>query len=284
MKISVAPHSTTTLVAAPPPHHPTVMEDLPAQFRIYLAFMDRNQDLKFNSERHPSTPSLCTPNGVWERLVGKYNSWQRYIHCEVAFPLDQAADVRRRGNPSRRLLKLKSKGKARQVNVLAFASFKHVGVVMVERPFSNKAYGFYTLRVSRHEFEAALRFAKKCVGKPYDDGASARIVCWPPESTGAAWWCASLTHAILQRAGFLCQYRVNTLDVDDIVTIMEDHERSIEGVLLPVEVRAGGMAAHRMFHSQTSRSGRARAIGASAASSCDATLAAADPEFAEDDE
>lgn len=260
------------------------MSELPVQFQIHLAFMDRNQDLKFNSERHPSTPSMCTPNGLWERLVGKYNSWQRYIHCEVAFPMEQAAAVRKRRNPSKRLLKLKSTGKAREVNVVAFAAFKYVGAVMVERPFSNKAYGFITLRVTRHEFETALRFAKKCVKKPYDDGASARIVCWPPESTGAAWWCASLTHAILQSAGFLQRYRVNVLDVDDIVMIMENHEQAIDGVLLPSEVELGKKHAQRMLSSNPSHLGRARMLGASAASSCDPTLAAAEQDYAEDDE
>lgn len=256
--------------------------------RIYLTFMNREQDMKLNSER-PGLPSICTPRGVWERMVAKYNSWQKYIHCEVAFPFDAVRQARRKPGSSKALMILDSRGSKAEENVVAFASFKHTGVKKIERSFSNKAYRYYTLKLTRTEFDKALRFAARCRGMPYDDAASARVVCWPPASDGTKWWCASLTHAILQRAGFLKNYALNTLDVDDIEKLMRRHNRSVESAL-PVDRQSGKAAVSRLFdsnytsHRHGTLANAAYTWGGAAISSCDSRMAELDPEFADDDD
>jgi hypothetical protein len=233
--------------------------------RLILAYNVRDRNEKLNArrlEKERATRSLCSVRSWRMRMIDMYNSRQENTHVEVAFPLDTLPAghldfVRRRarevGKDENLQAGLGNSGKG-QVDtsecVLAFAAFgEGRGVEPVLRPFSNKAYQFLHLRVTRQQYTEALLFATKQIGKPFDsDGASWRLMVWPVAPTHKRWWCASLSHAILKRAGLLLYYQLNTLDVDDVVRYVKQSKCVIEGQL-PRQGRLGAEAfAGRMFY------------------------------------
>ena len=51
---------------------------------------------------------------------------------------------------------------------------------------------------------------------------------WPKNKPSIKkYWCASFTVAALHKIGILKYYRINTLDIDDIIEILEKSNRKI---------------------------------------------------------
>lgn len=205
------------------------MPDGQADAQIMLAYISRERDLEFNAERHAEARAgrtCCSVRSWKDRMVDVYSSRQENTHVEVAFPLSALTPDQRREYG----VKI-PKSVPVEDCVLAFGAFSDRGVVATARPFSNPGYRFIHMTVRRAEFTGALQFALNQNGKPYDAvGASWRLMVWPAAPTRKRWWCASLTHAILKKAGMLTHYPLNTLDVDDIVAITKVSGRRNHGM------------------------------------------------------
>lgn len=223
--------------------------------RITLAFVVHKTEQQRNRARYEAAAQArgcCSLAALRAKAIGCYNNMQRFSHCEVGFPLVNGGD-----------------------RVLAFAAFSDKGVVKMSRTFSNTAYQYLHLSVTSEQMQQAYAFAKRQVGASYDGrSASWRLICCPPRVTNGkrasdnAWWCASLAHAILQRAGFLVHFRVNTLDVDDIVDIVERSPRTTEGATPYVLGRAIDTYEDDMFLSLPGGGGAADAVLDMSTSSC----------------
>lgn len=196
--------------------------------RLTIAYISRERDLEHNHERHEearASRALCTARAWRDRFIEMYSARQQYTHVEIVFPLDSLTP------DERAKYRVKTpKGFPISECVLAFAAFSDRGVTVMARPFTNKGYQFREIQVTRDQVNRALAFALKQVGRPYDSvGASWRLLVWPSAPTRERWWCASLTHAILQRVGVLKNYPLNTLDVDDIVHLVKQSSRAKAG-------------------------------------------------------
>lgn len=225
--------------------------------RITLAFVVHKTEQRRNRARYEAAArarGCCSIAALRAKVIGCYNNMQRYSHCEVGFPLVNGGD-----------------------KVLAFASFSDKGVVKMSRTFSNTSYQYLHLTVTREQMIAAYKFGTSQVGAHYDGrSASWRLICCPPtvsrggrRASDSSWWCASLAHAILQHAGFLVHYRLNTLDVDDIVDTMEHSLRTTEGATPYVLGRALDGYEEDMFLSTTRGiDGAARVIADMTTDSC----------------
>lgn len=222
-------NTATSIQTAPPllqPGGPAVAHRDAGE--ITLAYISRERDEEVNAVRHAEARarrrSCFSIHGLRERAIDKYSEYQRYTHTEIVFRLDALSpDVHARYARH-----------ARSGDVLAIAAYGDKGVEIKPRPFTNDAYQYITLSCSASQFRRALEFAIDQSGKPYDAaGASWRLMLFPSAPTTSAWWCASLTHGILQKAGMLKTYPLNSLDVDNIVTLIEKSSR--KRVSIPVQ-------------------------------------------------
>ena len=197
--------------------------------QLMIAFISRELDMQHNKARHDEARAdraCCTIRSWRDRMIDMYSSHQENTHVEVAFPLSALTDAQRRAHNVKM-----PKGIPVSDCVLAFGAFSDRGVVATARPFSNPGYRFMHMTVRRDEFVSALDFALRQNGKEYDPvGASWRLMVWPAAPTRRRWWCASLTHAILQKAHILRNYPLNTLDVDDIVNLTKNSGRRTRGM------------------------------------------------------
>lgn len=186
----------------------------PRERLITLAYMDRKRDREVNAERHAQARAnrgCCSFSGWRERVIDMYSSRQEFTHTEIVFRIDTLPEAIRR----------KYCRRARETDVLAIAAQGDRGAVAVARPFSNQGYAYFTISCTLAQYNRALHFALKQVGKPYDTaGASYRLLIFPAAPTTERWWCASLCHAILRKVGLLTYYPLNTLDVDNIVKLV----------------------------------------------------------------
>lgn len=173
---------------------------------IALAYVDRLKEREFNKERRKQHAAqdnngscCCCCSPLRESVISLYNSRQNFIHCEIAFPSEATGD-----------------------QCLAYGVFGDRGVEEMKRTFSNPSYRYIHMNVTADQYTKAKVFCSRQKGKPYDAvAASWRLVIWPPRATGRSWWCASFVHACLQQMGMLKHYKLNTLDVDDIVSLIE---------------------------------------------------------------
>ena len=213
---------------------------------LMLAYMSRERDMEHNAARHAASRAgrSCLSAASWrDRLIDAYSAQQTNTHVEVAFPLSAltAAQLKAYDVAAPR-------GATVDECVLAFGAFSDRGVTVSARPFSNAGYRFLYISVQRAEFDAALRFALAQVGRAYDrGGASWRLLVWPAPPTRRRWWCASLAHAILQKAGMLAHYPLNSLDVDDIVAIIGRSGRLYRGMTPRSRNIAADDVAARLF-------------------------------------
>lgn len=246
--------------------------------RLILAYNVRELNERENRNRlmqERAKRAWCSMLSWRQWMIDMYQSTQDNTHVEVAFLLESLPPghldrVRQKARETGKDDTLQAgMGRGRPVDmnncVLAFAAFGDGGVTPVLRPFSNKAYQFLHLRVTRTEYHEALNFATDQIGKPFDPkGASWRLMIRPVYPTHKRWWCASLSHAILKRAGMLVHYPLNTLDVDDVVRLVTTtHEhRHIEGHM-PLHTTLGANAfAGRMFYEEKVHSSSHKAVGA----------------------
>lgn len=199
------------------------------EMNLFVATISRALDKKNNGPRERELRDQAVGGcfDVRRWLLNMYSERQTYIHVEIAFPLssitqEQKAEFNIKFPHATPLSEC----------VLAFASFSDRGVVAQARPFTNPGYKFFHVNVSRMEFQQALAFALRQIGKPYDHtSASWRILVFPPNPSTKTYWCASLTHAILQHANILQHYPLNTLDCDDIIRLIEASPRVTTGIL-----------------------------------------------------
>ena len=215
------------------------MENINGNNTIGLAYVNREKEREFNKdkyEREDSDWSCCSIDSVRDWVIERYNSKQKYIHCELAFAIPNGP------------------------NCLAYGVFEDKGVVEMQRTFSNKSYQWIFLTVTQEQYNSVIRFCKKQVGKPYDySSTSWRLIACPIVADYKQWWCASFVHAALQKAGLLKHYTVNTLDVDDIVDLISKHKKKIVQGSTPFMLKTAigdfgasmfgehSIASHKMF-------------------------------------
>ncbi len=215
------------------------MQDGSPGYRVAIAYADRRQIEKQEKDKvdkkkkaaagkkgkraqKTSDDNSCCCFCAWcmcsclrNSAIRLYNSKQTYVHCEIVFSLA--------GNT---------------VNCLAYAVFEDKGVVKMKRSFSNPAYRWLYFAISESEHARMIDFCEKQLGKAYDGAAASwRLMVWPPKSRGDRWWCASFVHASFRQIGMLRDYAVNTLDVDDIVSIVEFSTRRIGVAMTPYHIR-----------------------------------------------
>ena len=227
--------------------------------KIGLIFFDTYvPDYSSPEEAKPSICQqiLCGAGAMRARLANAYQDTRRYIHCEVYFPKtaftpEELARIR----PPEKMRPGESPTPDSDL-VVAFASFNNVptrdiarakgvtttrqnhGTIGMLRAFTSPKYKSLTLRVSAEQFVAAKNFAMNQLGKPYDHSAASwRILLFPPAPSTSRYWCASLAHAILKKAGFLTWQPLNTLDVTKIVVLVSKSKRVEGSVAHPRQMR-----------------------------------------------
>lgn len=78
-----------------------------------------------------------------------------------------------------------------------------VGVEMAARTGRNPLFSYIQLGCSKGQETKMLRFAHKCVGKPFSGTAMARSVIWPRKTDGTSYFCAELVADVLKTGGLL---------------------------------------------------------------------------------
>lgn len=179
-----------------------------------LAYIDRKKEKEINSKKYEEMMKqikCCSLSKLKFYMTNIYNSFQKYTHCEIIFLSESTI-------------------RKKNINCLAFAAIADQGLVRIERTFSNPAYRYIFFNVSKEEYNNAKKFCESQVGKQYDfKGASWRLLVWPISGNNNCWWCASFVHACLKKIGKLKYYEINTLDVDDIVDLVnQQNERKTE--------------------------------------------------------
>ncbi|KKK90635.1 hypothetical protein LCGC14_2721030 [marine sediment metagenome] len=189
--------------------------------QIALIYVDRQMERDENYKRRQKMmkkTTFCSKLKLY--MIDFYNSFQKYIHCEIIF--------------------LSEQNKNNNINCLAFAAFEDQGVVKTQRTISNPSYCYIFLKVSKKQYDNAKKFCEYQVGKNYDSqSASWRLLVWPiRKSINNTWWCASFVHACLQKIDLLKYYQINTLDVDDIVSLVKEHpERILDIGFTPYQMK-----------------------------------------------
>ncbi len=192
--------------------------------QIALAYVDRQKEREINEKRRRKMmkkTTFCSKSKLY--MIDFYNSFQKYIHCEIIFLSEQ-----------------EQKQNNSNTNCLAFAAFGDQGVVKIQRTFSNPSYRYIFLKVSKKQYDNAKKFCENQIGKKYDSqSASWRLLVWPiRKSINDTWWCASFVHACLQKIDLLKYYQINTLDVDDIVSLVNEHpERILDIGFTPYQMK-----------------------------------------------
>lgn len=182
---------------------------------IAIAYMDRERDQKVNNERYQKRleeKENDKSRTSWNKLVDWLTDWymthQEYVHCELAFPDPTNDSV-----------------------CTAYGVFSNCGVFASERTFGNPSYQWIFLSVTCREAEIVREFCRKQLNKPFNSTGPHRAVIWPQRAIQSRWWCVSFTVSALQTIGIMKYYRGETMDVDDVITIMEQHRRVMTGVL-----------------------------------------------------
>jgi len=177
-------------------------------------------------------------------LVNWYSRRQGNTHVEIAVDISQANEITTRRGVARYTgyISRKKIEAATDDSVLAFSAFGGEGSTVDIRNFSNQAYQTITLQVTQTEFHDALTFAYDHIGEDYDTAAASwRLMIWPPrhDPDNARWWCCSFAHAILQQANILVNYRINTIDVDDLVREVDKERWRHVSALVGTHATAG---------------------------------------------
>jgi hypothetical protein len=185
-------------------------------FRVCIAYVDRKTEEELNKNREKNTDIYKDKTGLYrfftsimETIIRRYNSQQNYVHCEVVFPVDNSPG-----------------------ECIAFAVFSDLGLVRQQRTFANPSYNYIWLSVSKEDYWNSYQFCMDEVEKKikFDYSGVKRMPVWPrnPPITRSL-WCASFTVCFLHKIGILKYYRINTLDVDDIIEILNQSNRKILG-------------------------------------------------------
>ena len=169
--------------------------------RIGIAYVSGAQERKINKKKYKneeSSMSCCTLQYGNYLLQMGYKKKQKYIHSEIIFCYNDNCSY-----------------------ADSYGVYENTGVTRGDREFSNKAYKFLFFSVSELEFDTIFAFCTKQLKKKFDYAAASwRLLIYPPKSDNLRWWCASFVHAALKTLNLLKDYRLNTLDNDDLVDLI----------------------------------------------------------------
>jgi hypothetical protein len=154
------------------------------------------------------------------KLIEMYYSSQKYMHCELAFFLQNG-----------------------QENVLAFGAASDLGVFKKERTFSNPSYDWIFLKTTRAQALEIFFFCENAVGQSYDPVGVQWSKVWPSypyqDSSGQkTWWCSSFVVEALQLMGLFNTVIPQTIDIDDIIAFLEEHPLRITHLMTPFRLNA----------------------------------------------
>jgi hypothetical protein len=166
-------------------------------------------------------------------FVKTYQKQQRFVHCEIVFPLDGRDFYNDEDGKN-----------------VAYAVFNMYGVVKMTRTFSNPNYRWIFVTVTEREYRYVAAFCdlqfRFCSGKDfYDKYGVIRSFFWPKPALasgywrkvlstkkidrreklmeGIKWWCASFVSTALIEIGMLAGYNPYSLEVDNIYDALDTY-------------------------------------------------------------
>lgn len=179
--------------------------------RIGIAYVDGKKERRQNKDKYKkleSDMSCCSLQYIQYLLQMKYKKSQKYVHSEILFCYGKNSNV-----------------------ADSYGVYEASGVTRQQREFTNPSYKFIFLNVTLREFDMIHDFCKSQLGKDFDyTAASWRLLIYPPKCKGNKWWCASYVHAALKKIGLLRDYRLNTLDNDDLISLLRKSNRICSGL------------------------------------------------------
>ncbi len=193
------------------------MSEEARECRINIAFL-RN----VAHERKPVPRCCMSPFRLVDYLRRMMQDSRQFTHAELYFDAkDFPQEYRRLVEPAGRTQRQQYKPSD---FVVAVGAVEEKGVFAMERVFTNMAYETLSLRVTRTQFNACLKYAFGQVERrtPYNFSMAGWRIFWAPQTyrRGDPHWCASFVHACLRQAGFLRLQRINTLDVPYIYALI----------------------------------------------------------------
>lgn len=185
--------------------------------------------------------------GIFSRFLQRR---QQYWHVELG--------IKQKDIPERHPMKYK----IHKDNVLAYGvkardeadPNKPGKVFEQERVFSSPNYEWEWINVNEEDFNRAIDFAQKQIGKPYDPMGHVFLLFSPRTSdvNSPSWYCANLTMAILQQAVPITRgFHPGTTSTDDVYHIVNQHTDKAN-FLSPMNKRMLAEQAHKNF-TQTRR-------------------------------
>ena len=187
----------------------------------------RMEELKQQQGNAPDISELSTDTGAiadpvlnwvntkWKALVGQlthlYLTKQTWLHIEVAFFGPDSNDT----------------GKCTAFGVTRDGAFKQ------ERVFRKDSYHWIFIDLKDETSLNTMRaFCEREVRKNarFDVMGVRRAVCWPRPPLKNHYWCVTFAVKALQQGGILKYYRPETLDVDDVIAMLENHPCTMIGL------------------------------------------------------
>jgi hypothetical protein len=155
-------------------------------------------------------------------LTAMYLGSRTYIHCEIAF-----------------FKKLQHR-KPGDNNCLAFGVVLERGVFQMERSFSKGGYSWIFLKVTPAQILNMYVFCMDLVAhkEKYDGVGVQRSKIWPKFASNKkrdGWWCNLFVTEVLQSGGFFTTVVAETLEIDDMYHLLENHEKRFIGMSSPFE-------------------------------------------------
>ena len=179
--------------------------------RFGIAYVLGKKERKVNKAKYEKIErelTCCSLQYIQYVLQMNYKKRQKFVHCEILFCYKANLDYAE-----------------------AYGVYEKDGVMIQKREFKNPAYRFRFLSITSSEFDLIYDFCQKQLNKPFDyQSASWRLLIYPPKCTGKLWWCASFVHAALKKIDMLTNYRINTLDNDELIKLIKNNYRIIQGV------------------------------------------------------
>lgn len=180
---------------------------------IGFAYVDRLTEMEINKELHKDEKYNTEKSAfatAYELITNLYVGNQRFVHCEIVFPMTDSEETG---------------------EYLAYGVFSNVGVFCKKRTYKNPAYRIIYLRISPMESQIARDFCAPLVGKPFDAVGMRWSPIWPQKVDNTRFYCISFSMTVLRRIGILKTYPPTSLDTDDIVELLDNHPRKLNGVM-----------------------------------------------------
>lgn len=178
---------------------------------ICVTYSDWAQNKKLNATRSIEKKFNKTDSffsRMREFFTEIYLLNKKYVHCELALPNIEDS-----------------------TSCIAYGVFSDQGVFKKTRTFSNPSYGCLILSVSQSELATISDFCTSHLNEPFDEKGYIWSPFWQLKSKKKTWYCTSFVIAALQSIGILKGYPITSLDTDDIVKILSNHKKFINGTL-----------------------------------------------------